>query len=84
MKTPNQFIKDGGGDCEDFANAKYHRLVSEGYKPKFVLIIKDVPHAVLEVDGLILDSNNDKLTPASFVEGYRVNYAQMQIISKGN
>lgn len=91
MKTEAEFIKDGGGDCEDFANAKYQELLKEGVpsnEMKFVLIpmeeITGKPHAVLEVRGLILDNMNNSLTPANLVAGYRVNQAQMRIIARGH
>lgn len=31
-KTPEQFKKDKGGDCEDFAIARYYRLLDYGFK----------------------------------------------------
>ena len=83
MKTPEEFIKDGGGDCEDFANMKYQALLAEGFTGmKFVLPVKGEQHAMLEVDGLILDNMNDKLNRASSVKGYRVNYETMQLIAR--
>ena len=80
------FYKNGGGDCKAFAVIKYQELLKDGYDMKFVIIPKEkttgLAHAVLEVDGLILDNMNDKLNRASSVKGYRVNYETMQLIAR--
>lgn len=74
-KTPEEFIRDGGGDCEDFAIAKYEKLkynhdvvILEGFlgheDPQY--------HATLLVDGVyILDNNDDRvLTFQQFITLY--------------
>lgn len=86
MKEPWEFYRDGGGDCEDFANTKRNELLNLGISEKqikFVLIPSNPAHMVLEVKGLILDNNNDNLTPGIMIEGFRVNKKQAEIISKG-
>lgn len=88
MKSLAEFKRDGGGDCEDFANAKRERLLELGVPASdihFVHILREKntgqPHAVLEVNSFILDNMTDKISLGAFTEGFRVNYAQMLIIA---
>ena len=37
-KSPERFIRDGGGDCEDFAIMVYELLKRNGYKPEIYTI----------------------------------------------
>lgn len=54
-KTPQEFQKDGGGDCEDFSIVKYYYLLKAGVPDKYMYIMvgltdqQDI-HAVLVVD----------------------------------
>jgi predicted transglutaminase-like cysteine proteinase len=55
-QTPKEFIKNGLGDCEDFAIAKFFDLKKEGYDPWIVYCMdKTSGHAVCVVDDYILD-----------------------------
>ena len=64
-KTSEEFYKDGGGDCEDFAIAKYDLLKNNHSVAIAVGYYNDKPkqyHAVLLVDSSwILDSNLDEV-----------------------
>jgi len=78
--TPVEFF-DRGGDCEDFAIAKYVSLRALGVPEERMRIAivhdlqKDIPHAVLIVytDGgaLILDNQSDVAEKATRVTRYR-------------
>lgn len=90
MKEPAEFEADGGGDCEDFANFKRSAALELGYKPsqiKFVHTLKEETtgqaHAVLMVDGYILNNMNDKLDSLSSMGIYAraVTDEQMAIIT---
>lgn len=88
MKSAEEFKRDGGGDCEDFANAKRSRLIELGVPESdihFVEILRErttgQAHVVLEVNGLILDNMTDRITPGELTKGYRVNYKQMLTIA---
>lgn len=75
--TPYEFLAEGGGDCEDFAIAKYFTLVAMGIKSTqlritYVAISPDnSPHMVLayysdpNADPLILDNLTQTILPAS-------------------
>lgn len=59
-KTPERFFKEGG-DCEDYAIAKYTLIKQNQLSEDIsIAIVKDLrsmkPHAVLIVDDLILDN----------------------------
>lgn len=55
-QTPNEFLKNKLGDCEDFAIAKFFDLKKEGYNPQIVYCMdKKSGHAVCVVDDYILD-----------------------------
>lgn len=76
VKPLSQFIVDGGGDCEDFANAKYQLLNEKGVadeRMRFVLIQEEEqtkrPHLVLRVDNYILDNMKRGLQPAESYKG---------------
>ncbi len=76
-KTPDEFIIDGAGDCEDFSIAKYFTLISLGVSLKALrityvkAIAYDRAHMVLayypspEAEPLILDNLNAAILPAS-------------------
>lgn len=78
--TPVEFFQRGG-DCEDFAIAKYVSLRALGVPEERLRIAivhdlqKDIPHAVLVVytdsGALILDNQNDRAEKASRVSRYR-------------
>ncbi len=79
-ETPIEFF-DRGGDCEDFAIAKYVSLRALGVPEERMRIaivqdmIKDIPHALLVVytdsGPLILDNQTDRAEKASRVTRYR-------------
>lgn len=76
-KTPDEFVIDGGGDCEDFSIAKYFTLLAVGLPVDTLRItyVKSLElnkaHMVLAyypspgVEPLILDSLMSKILPAS-------------------
>lgn len=76
-KSPNEFIKDGEGDCEDFAIAKYFTAISLGIPSEKLRIayVKSLTynraHMVLTYyadpnsDPLVLDNNTSEILPAS-------------------
>lgn len=78
--TPVEFLKYGG-DCEDFAIAKYTALRALGVPEDNLRIaivhdtVKDIPHAILVVyaeDGAyILDNQTNAMKNESDVERYR-------------
>ena len=78
--TPVEFLQRGG-DCEDFAIAKYASLRALGFSGEQMRIaivqdkIKNIPHAVLVVytddDVYILDNQNKSLVDASGAGRYR-------------
>lgn len=79
-ETPVEFMARGG-DCEDFAIAKYAALRSLGVPEERLRIAivhdeqKNIPHAVLIVytndDALILDNQNKQVRSSSRVSNYR-------------
>lgn len=81
VKTPAEFMQKGG-NCKDYAEAKYQALLAAGFKDedlKFILVNfnteKRENHVVLEVRGhYILDSQTDNLRPASSVYGNRMSH----------
>jgi predicted transglutaminase-like cysteine proteinase len=78
--NPVEFFKRGG-DCEDFAIAKYVSLRALGVPEERLRIaivhdlVKDIPHAVLVVytdnGALILDNQNKKAERANLVKRYK-------------
>jgi len=82
--TPLEFLSRGG-DCEDFAIAKYASLRALGFAPEQLRIaivqdqVKNIPHAVLIVyaddDAVILDNQDGKVEPASSVTRYKPIFA---------
>lgn len=76
--TPKEFLKNNGGDCEDYAIMKYSLLKRIGYKPEDMKFIytnykdktgKDIGHLVLSVKNkngkeVILD--NTKVRPLEY------------------
>lgn len=71
-KTPEQFYKDGGGSCIDFARTKQAELGGEiVILPElFIQNNQLVTHAVLKVDGWLLDSRFNGLQLAAFQKTY--------------
>lgn len=67
-KTPAQFYADGGGNCLDYANVKKAELGGE------IVILPEIvngrTHAVLKVDGYILDSKYNEIDLAMLVKTY--------------
>ena len=58
-KTPEQFYKDNGGDCEDFAIAKCAALKERGIRSNIVVGYDKITyeqHAVLVVGNMVLDN----------------------------
>jgi len=82
--APSEFFARGG-DCEDYAIAKYLALRALGFPAEalrlLVLIdtLRGRPHAVLLVQGggrtLVLDNQTDALRPWDAVPFYRVLYS---------
>lgn len=82
-ETPVEFF-ERGGDCEDFAIAKYASLRALGVPEERLRIAivhdlqKDIPHAVLVVyadsGALILDNQNERAEKATRVTRYRPIY----------
>lgn len=67
MKTPQEFYKDGGGDCEDFANAK--KAILGGELVQMPMTFPE-SHVMLKVNGWLLDNRNNELRPASTLKAY--------------
>lgn len=76
--TINEFLKNNGGDCEDYAIAKYHTFKSLGYNPNDFIYIygyfKGVAHLVLaykyQDDYIIFDNNRYRPVPLSIIKKY--------------
>ena len=83
--TPFEFLQKGGGDCEDYAIAKYMVLRDIGVPVDNmrIVVLKDldlhVDHAVLAVyiDGrpFILDNRYSDVLPANSLHGYEPVYS---------
>src|SRR5450756_1139456 len=83
-ETPDEFFEHGG-DCEDFALAKYAWLHSLGVPERRLRIaivhdtIKDATHAVLIIYinrvALVLDDQVDEIREARAVTRYRMLYS---------
>lgn len=75
--TPTEFLASGGGDCEDFAIAKYFTLITLGIAEQqltltYVTALNlNMPHMVLtyypapDLEPLILDNLIDTIKPSS-------------------
>lgn len=76
-KTPDEFFRDNGGDCEDFAIAKYYAL-HNAYDVGILVMRRprSVAHAVLLVNRQwILDNNtNDIVTYDTIRKKWEVLY----------
>lgn len=78
--TPIEFLTRGG-DCEDFAIAKYASLRALGFSVQQLRIaivqdeIKNIPHAILIVysdsDTFVLDNQDKKVEQAAMVSRYK-------------
>ncbi len=85
--TPLEFMREGG-DCEDYAIAKYVSLRALGIpgNQMRIAIVQDqvlrVPHAVLVVydgkEALILDNQNDEVIASSDIDRYTPIYSISQ------
>lgn len=68
-QTPAQFYKNGG-DCEDYALAKYALIKANGLgEPRLFLVFdrfRQEPHMVVLVGNQVLDNQNPQIT--SFLE----------------
>ncbi len=76
-KSPDEFVVDAGGDCEDFSIAKYFTLLAMGVPMKQLRItyVKSLQlnqaHMVLafyktpDAEPLVLDNLNGRILPAS-------------------
>ncbi len=87
LRTPEEFYRDGGGNCKDFANVKYQELLKAGYKNmSFITILQteteEEGHMVLEVDGWVLDNMHNSLVPGYLVTGTRINHEVLQLIAE--
>lgn len=82
--APHEFIASGG-DCEDYAIAKYFALRALGHPPEAlrILFVTDLrlrqPHAVLLVrlgqQDVVLDNQSDQIRPWSDLSHYRPIYS---------
>ncbi|MGB0719470.1 MAG: transglutaminase-like cysteine peptidase, partial [Bdellovibrionales bacterium] len=82
--TPVEFLKRGG-DCEDFAIAKYTALRSLGFPEERLRLAivqdlqKNIPHAVLVVytdeGAYLLDNQNKNLVSAEYGSRYKPIYS---------
>lgn len=83
--TPMEFISNGGGDCEDFAIAKYFALTALGVPQEKLRItyVKDnsidehmvlMYYNTLKSDPLVLDNINKTITTLSRRKDLRVVY----------
>ncbi|MCS5711643.1 transglutaminase-like cysteine peptidase [Candidatus Berkiella aquae] len=70
--TPHEFIQSGGGDCEDYALAKFHTLIEMGIpedKLFLTYVFAPTAHMVLSFyptpnsSPLILDNCSDRILP---------------------
>jgi predicted transglutaminase-like cysteine proteinase len=78
--TPVEFLSRGG-DCEDFAIAKYAALRALGFSPQQLRIaivqdqIRNMPHAVLivysDAGNFVLDNQDQKVETISAVSRYK-------------
>lgn len=78
--TPDEFLARGG-DCEDFAIAKYVSLRALGFLPQQLRIaivqdqVKNIPHAILVVysgaESFVLDNQDKQVEPAALVTRYK-------------
>jgi len=80
-KSPQQFMHDKGGDCEDFAIMVYELALCIGYEPKIISMWnldddRDYGHAVCVIDETILFSNHtlEELTLEQYMKNH--NYTE--------
>lgn len=86
--APGEFFANGG-DCEDYAIAKYYSLRTLGFTAEQlrIVVLHDLarrqPHAVLVAthDGaeLVLDNLSDAIVPWSELPGYRPTYSVNEV-----
>lgn len=72
LKTLDEFYKDGGGNCKDFANAKKTLLGGELVMYPYLYPINGTlrSHVVLKVNGWLLDNRTNNLRPANTIITY--------------
>ncbi len=78
--SPDRFFS-GGGDCKDYAIAKYASLRALGFTDMDLRIavvqdkVKDIAHAILIFysgdEGYVLDNQNKKIEPIEAVNRYQ-------------
>ena len=79
-KTPQEFVHDGGGDCEDFAIMKYMLLLNLGFADEDMDVVvghvKGEAHAVLTLrlgrKLLVLDNQTNKLLDKNYFKQMKV------------
>ncbi len=77
LKNP-EYFKKHGGNCKDYVEAKYAEVKKLGVpdsRIKFIIGDFDIKnkesHAMLEVDGYVMDNNRLDIVPAHEVKGVR-------------
>lgn len=67
-KPPSQFVEEGG-DCEDYAIAKYYALKERGIRSSIWVVLKNdgAVHALLVTDRWVLDNERDAMQPLSYL-----------------
>lgn len=93
LKSPDEFYRDGGGICNDFANAKAYEALKMGYAPDDIRFVIMAPknlgekgaegHTVVQIGHFVLDSQNNHIKLASTVEGQRIKMACLPIVVEG-
>ncbi len=90
--TPKELFKNGG-DCEDFAIAKYFILLSEGVPASKMRLnytrSSNKGHMVLVVNNLVLDNQTNQIKKISQIKGFSFNdngiwYGKRKISNKNN
>mgnify|MGYP007100049409 CR=1 FL=1 len=69
-QAPSETFRLGTGDCEDYAIAKYYRLLQIGLSPDDMAIVYTLDHGghmVLRVGGVVLDNLTDSVYSARLV-----------------
>ena len=78
--TLSEFYSKGGGDCEDYANAKYEELIKAGIQQSsmsYILITtsKNETHAALAVDHngqrYIMDNESTRVESLEYLKTYK-------------
>lgn len=75
-QSPRETLRRGEGDCEDFAILKRAALLSAGWRDDqmLIVVVQDTvarrAHAILIVDGYVLDNRTDYVLPVEQFPGY--------------